>query len=179
VIVSETVAVGSKAHVASTFKVYAKAVKVVEELEQELRARKRRAEDEFEAAFHEATKADRDRIEALRRESYEAKEAWEDAKIEQAAQDEKALPVGTVLVEWKRSGYYGGGPSKPTGRKGVVNIWTRQSDHPGNLRWGLPEVGDRYIRVLKKDGTPSRNFEKLSDWKASWLPEGTEPKRTS
>lgn len=162
--------------VSKTFKTYTAALAVAEEADRALRERKRKAEAEFEEQWEKTTEADRERLYQLRREANDAKEAWEAAKVERAAQDTNAIALGTVMVEWKRSGYgFSPGPMKPTGRRGRVAIWTRESPHPENIRWGLPDVGDRYIRVLKKDGTESINFEKLSDWKTTWKPEGEEP----
>ena len=89
-----------------------------------------------------------------------------------------------ILVEWditknnwhsdRRHWYY------RTGRRGILQVWDRESEYPDNIQHGyaLPNYGDFYIRLIKKDGAPSRQFYKFSSGMAfsdqiipnSWLP---------
>lgn len=50
-------------------------------------------------------------------------------------------------------------PLSPTDIYGVEEIITADSEHPGNVSsYKLASVGDRVIRILKSDGTPSKKY---------------------
>lgn len=87
-------------------------------------------------------------------------------------------PEGTVLVEWNPP-HWSTNACRPTGRKGVVQVYRAGDPLPLNARWSVPRVGDVVIRELKKDGTPAkavvavwRDGSKMEDY---WLPEGQKP----
>lgn len=88
-------------------------------------------------------------------------------------------PLGTKLYEWDRPGR--GKPFTLTGRCAVVEVVTRKSQYhfPENAKWGLPNLGRCFARILKKDGTLSKQFIRECDFAAlHWLPEGEKPKET-
>ena len=114
-----------------------------------------------------------------------AKLALEDARIAAGKERLERLNYGRgILVEWdikknnwhsdRRHWYY------RTGRRGILQVWDRESEYPDNIQHGyaLPNYGDFYIRLIKKDGAPSRQFYKFSSGMAfsdqiipnSWLP---------
>ena len=176
----KTEAVGSKAHVEMARKAYHAAAERAEAADNDLRERHRKALDAFERDFQRDTIGLRTALIALQRERARAEEEWNAAKVAHAKASDEGLPVGMIVFEWSNKGsfYYSSAkrPWTKTGRKGQVDIWTSASDHPTNERWGLPSVGDKYVRLIKKDGTLSRKFEKLNSWNGTWLPEGAEPK---
>lgn len=140
--------------------------------EDKLDTRKRRLEREAAKRIDAQLKDEREELHELRRQVYAARCAWEDELVEHARKDPS---VGRVLIGWTALRCYGGGWS-PNGQKGRIDVWTRESKHPENMRFGLPSPGSLYIRVLKKDGTDSLNFDTLNhSWKVKWLPPGETP----
>lgn len=95
------------------------------------------------------------------------------AKIASAAERAPA-PVGSRFCEWSYGrSYYG-----KTGVVGVLEVFTHESKHPNNRRFGLASPGDFVIRHLKKDGTPSLNYTRWSvDCPHGWFPEGVDPNK--
>lgn len=122
-------------------------------------------------------KPEDDAVTALKLAEHAANHEWNLAKVASAhLKPCEHGPVGTRMVEWSTGrGYYSHRSWAKTGRTGKLAIWDEHSDYPTNTRYGHPSVGDYYVRVVKKDGTISRNFETLSDWKSKWLPEGVNP----
>lgn len=52
---------------------------------------------------------------------------------------------------------------------------TAKSEHPGNKTYGLANRGDLVIRILKKDGTPSKAYDWVNRYGSPrWVPEGTD-----
>lgn len=53
--------------------------------------------------------------------------------------------------------------------EGIVE--TRRSDtvFPANKRWGLPAIGEGFVRLLKRDGTPGTKIDSLTGYKSEWL----------
>jgi hypothetical protein len=105
----------------------------------------------------------------------------EDARIAAGKERLAEMNYGRgTLIEWsthkenwynlqQRYWYY------RTGRKGFLAVWDRDAEYPDNMRhsYTLPQLGDLYIRLLKKDGKPGRQFYKwhgdaVPNW---WLPE--------
>lgn len=94
-------------------------------------------------------------------------EAWDAAKIAEAKPE---YPVGTILQEWRRRKFDYHGPLHPTGRKGVVEIVTRDSRFAaGRIS---PSCGTVICRLLRKDGTPGMQFE---HYLGLWHPDGVNP----
>lgn len=90
----------------------------------------------------------------------------------------KALPYpeGTVVEERKRSGTSFSAirsDPKPTGKKGVIQIFRAGDWYPTNLsEYSAPEVGSVVVRELKKDGTPGLVVKKLAGWNSHWYKDG-------
>lgn len=113
---------------------------------------------------------------ALKTAEHHAQAAWDEAKVADAVlkKHEKG-GVGTKLIEWgSGSGYYRR-ELRVTGRVGRIAIWTADSAHPANMRWGLPSVGDFYVRIQRKDGSFAKTFCTLNNYGSLWLPEGKVP----
>lgn len=144
---------------------------------------KREESSERTSIFREAlaaemsAKHDAGILEASRR-LQEATKAWEDAKIAESQNAKwNGHAVGTKLVQWKDVSVSWARERRweKDGKVGIVEIRTRDSRFPANVRYGLPEIGEPFLRILKADGTPSTQIE-TSSWKRCWLPEGKEPK---
>lgn len=87
-------------------------------------------------------------------------------------------PLGTELMEWKSSSYgFRSNPHRLTGRRGVVEAITRESQHPATKKYDRASIGEFVIRIVKKDGSKSKDYGKFDKWKAVWLPPGQEPKK--
>lgn len=130
----------------------------IAELEQSIKA-------EFRPKFKEAV--------ALRN----AAQAEVDRFKVEIATAERSGGVGKRYVQWKHAKHdrYGRGPMKP-GRIGVVQVWTSESEYPDNtLRLQRPNHGDLYLRLLNKDGSESKRFEKSWQRWSDWYPEGVDP----
>lgn len=89
-------------------------------------------------------------------------------------------PVGTKLVEWAHPYRRYGGPSREprarTGRVGVVEAITRQSEHPSNLAdYSRAIVGSFVIRLQKKDGSPSKQYIPIRSYLGGWFREDVDP----
>lgn len=118
---------------------------------------------------------DRDR--ELRNAVYEANRAHELGIVEAKNGNTGWLPVGTVIVKWERPRYtYGRGPLKLTDQVGMVEVWSPDSVYPENKsRYSRPHAGDIVVRLLKKDGTPSKNFESANEWnRVYWQAKGVD-----
>lgn len=109
-----------------------------------------------------------------------AEEVLDSERIRASQESEEGHRVGTIMAEWDHARYYGLSTPrdrklKLTGRRGRIEVWTGRSDAPHGTRWSCPNVGEKYVRLFKKDGTDSRKFEKLNGWKGEWFPEGVTP----
>lgn len=52
---------------------------------------------------------------------------------------------------------------------GVVEMRRVDTVFPENVRWGIPEIGKPFVRLLKKDGTPGMRFESIhGSWGKKW-----------
>lgn len=51
----------------------------------------------------------------------------------------------------------------------VVEQRTEDTKFAANKQWGLPGVGEKFLRVLNKDGKPGLRFAGLTAW--GWTPE--------
>lgn len=89
-------------------------------------------------------------------------------------------PLGTKLVEWGRKGACprSSDPLVPL-RTGVLEVLTCKSERPDNFSglWNVHEIGSYIIRILKNDGTPSKEFFSavFGYRRSSWYPEGVDP----
>jgi hypothetical protein len=137
-----------------------------------------------EELIDKALAARREKLIELRQAAYAAQSTWHEEKVADArrtAGKDGNLALGTRMFEWENGRSYFGSRDfqwSKTGRTGIIQVWTPETKHPENLRWGLPNVGDLYIRVLKVDGTESLKFESLrGNYKSTWMPEGKKPGR--
>ena len=87
--------------------------------------------------------------------------------------------IGTKMVEWSCRPYYRSSRATPTGRVGIVEVWTKDSRQSERLIvYRLPSVGSKVVRILKKDGSPGVgfvNFRSLQTPPSGWYPEGVNP----
>ena len=88
-------------------------------------------------------------------------------------------PLGTRMVEWDYPRRLYRAPTVQdrilTGRVGVLEVITAKSEHPANKTYNLAARGELVIRILKKDGTPSKTYERVSrTWSLQWIPEGAD-----
>lgn len=91
------------------------------------------------------------------------------------------VPIGGKVVEWKpKYRWASRGDYVPTGVTGVVEICTHDSKFSGSI--GLhsqPSIGKLFVRLLKKDGTPSLKFTGAYTLEGNlpynWHPEGVDP----
>lgn len=87
-------------------------------------------------------------------------------------------PVGSKFRQWRTERWQNA--KKPTGLIGIMEIITTDSLHPGNVSYRA-NVGDAVIRHLKKDGTPSTRYDRMSysdnalPW--DWLPDVVDPNK--
>lgn len=119
-------------------------------------------------------------VDGLCREMNDASQRLADAReAESLAGKDAPHPPGTKLYEWKRSGWASLSELKPTGRVGVLEVWTAASEIMKNQIKYPPARGDFVIRVLKADGTPGKQIIRHSFEMESWHKEGWKPKRTA
>ncbi len=120
-----------------------------------------------------------ERLKELRLAEIAAKRAREDAAIEVANETSTYAP-GTKLIGWgyRRTGHYwsSGDPLEQLAQ-GVIEIVTRETVHPDNVStYTQAAVGQPVVRLLKKDGAPSKRYDTLEHGKYKWRPEGQKPK---
>jgi hypothetical protein len=108
-------------------------------------------------------------------ETQKARESFE-AACEAAASDKPwTHPPGTRMVEWECASRFYSEPNarKLTGRVGVTEIITANSEHGKIADYRMAKRGDMVIRILKKDGTPSKVYVGPSNGMLyNWVPEG-------
>jgi hypothetical protein len=101
-----------------------------------------------------------------------AREAWEAAATAEVEAQASTLDQ-TVLCEWGRERSWH--PLRATGRRGRLAICAPEDRF--NKTWNTPEIGERFIRILKKDGSDALAFDRVKfGGSERWLPEGQEPK---
>ena len=133
-----------------------------------MEAAERKIDAELESLYGE-------RLASLKKKEDEAHQAFL-AEKEKLAAKNLPFPVGTKLRRWVRKsyGYRFGSWEKDV--FGVIEICTRETRHPGNLKY-TAEVGTVLVRHLNKDGKPGRQYSRYGrNWKELWLPEGEKPK---
>jgi len=133
-----------------------------------------------EVDFDKANEPRRAHLVVLNKAVTVAREAYEDDLVRKAAAPRADdIKIGMKMVEWTNGRSYFGSHQyawRATGRTGRVDVWTRETVRPDNMRWGLPAIGDLFIRILKKDGSDSALFETLrGGYKSTWLREGQKP----
>ena len=149
--------------------------------EQSSRDFESKLKDEFYARLNRELQEGgfRDRVRKANTSEYEARLALQ-AEKERIALEETVhpYPLGTRMVEWGYPKYtYCGTPKdrRLTGRIGVLEVITEKSEHPANKTNGLAERGELVIRILKKDNTPSKSYERVNGWRSDhWVPEGAD-----
>lgn len=108
------------------------------------------------------------------REAHRLRDELKIASMEEATLG--GVPVGGRVVKWDKS--YSFTAWRKTGLIGIVELCTPEAKFPDNQRWTLPSVGELFVRVLKKDDTPSLRIGGRSSmglpW--GWYPEGVTPK---
>ncbi len=171
-----------------------KAVRVAEKAEYEAREKYRKAKRTYEAELnvldHEAHERNVESLAhmaevvgQLRACATVAEQVLQSERIREANESDEGYPVGTVVVEWSTPLGYGWShkrePLKLTGRRGTIEVWTPESPAPANTRWSQPSVGQKYVRLFKKDGTVSLKFDSLTGWHGQWFREGEKPTERS
>ena len=119
------------------------------------------ARDEITQSFA----AEKEAVDELKRKLEDAQHAVEQEIIRQAISGEDGLmPSGTRVY---RQHYSGGYLAKPAFIYGVVEVRTPLTKFPDNrASWAIPDVGSRFVRICKSDGTPGKRIECFNtDWK--------------
>jgi hypothetical protein len=169
-------------------------LQTLEDRDQKARKAARRAKDGLDSLIHSRTEAQRtviaawlhaergDEIARLLKEATDARLAFESALVLDAASQLAAM--GDLRrVEWRRARRYSR-ELDLSGRTGRVEIRTRETQFPANASdYSLPSIGSLFLRINKKDGTPSLLFERMGRdfetgrWRdsASWHPVGWSP----
>lgn len=113
--------------------------------------------------------------EAVKRET-DARATLREAEARKGLDDNADMYKG-LLFEWghERHGFgFASSPKKKTGRVGKYEVCTPQSTFSANKIYCRPSSGERFIRILKKDGSPSLDF--VREYRSNgWLPEGKTP----
>lgn len=82
-------------------------------------------------------------------------------------------PEGTIVTEARMPKHSFNGVLRPTGKRGVIQIFRAGDKYPTNLgAYSVPDVGDVVVRELKKDGTPGLMVRKLCGCWSSWYKDG-------
>lgn len=139
-------------------------------LENEIREERLRLMNEVEAKLSQTYGA---RLAEVKKKEMEARVALSEAEVRLALIENADMYQG-ILFEWERVGFGLTRGVQKTGRRGKYEIRTRETVFPGNRQFGLPEMGEHFIRLLKKDGSPGLGFVS-NYWKEKWLPEGQKP----
>lgn len=138
--------------------------------DKKLRAAEEVIDAELEAEYGE-------QIEDLRQAYWDAQQALMAAREEQAA-SKSPYPVGKKLVRWKRVEHGWNDHSWKIVGYGVVEICTRETVHPENIRYGRAQPGDIIVRHLTRAGEPGIQYTKLeTNWREKCLPEGRDPNK--
>jgi hypothetical protein len=137
-----------------------------------LRAFERQLDAELDVEFKEPL------AQALA-EKLATKKAWEEVRnaalLSAALATPREILLGTRVEEWLSPKYCPRDPKKPTGRQGVLEVVISTSEHPDNSSYRAP-VGTVVVRILKKDGTPSKKYV-YRQWSIEneWRPCATQP----
>jgi len=105
----------------------------------------------------------------------------DDVLVEEARSRPKGrLLVGARVRKWERATYFSSKPSLwyGTDRRGIVEVWARDSECPTNLRYSLPKPGDVIVRPYRRDGKLGRSI--VQGYRLfEWFPEGVNPNKKS
>lgn len=127
--------------------------------------------DRRREAEAEAARLFNGEIELAAREEGERREVWQQVVEAQALAAKREIPLGTMMEEWQpvKISMFHYGDLAPTGRKGILEVITADSEHPGNKMHA--SRGDLVIRLLKKDGKPGRDYVRRQyDIEYHWRP---------
>ena len=135
-----------------------------------LRAAKNLRDDEVRAATREIHDRHKPAVTEATKNVVVATEAHNAAIV--ASKRDAGPEIGARYEEWsvpKRKSRFSWElePANPTGRIAVVQQRTGESEFPANVRWSLPDMGGKFLRVLKKNGEPGLAFEQIGhgDWR--------------
>lgn len=68
--------------------------------------------------------------------------------------------TGKKVYQMQSTGRYSSNTKRV---EGVVEMRTRATAFPESVRWGKPEIGTPFVRLLKADGTAGLRFERLGN----------------
>jgi hypothetical protein len=135
-------------------------------------------QDELERSIELLREQFSERLQEAKTAVAKAQTAINEEIIAEGLRTNADMPTHT-LYEWKTEQRLGWArtphPYKLTGRKGRCEVRTLESQF-ATPPWAI-SLGEQFIRVLKKDGSPSKRFETGNRWDARWLPEGQDPNR--
>lgn len=150
-----------------------------------IRSKKDAVRDKYDALvakeYEEIDREHREERLALEKQCREIDHQRELERIAKASTETLGgVPIGGKVVEWKSKFRYTPGGFVPTGVTGVIELCTHDSKFGNNVSdYSKPDIGKLFIRILKKDGTPSLKFDakytlgdELPYW---WHPEGVDP----
>lgn len=142
---------------------------LVSNMKSEIRDKYKKLEDK---EIQEVNERHADELAMRSKIACEATAKFNEFKVAKASQEGWGdFPVGTELCMWAASGSYGRG-KLVIKKRGVVEVCTKDTKLAENLGWKKPDIGEAFVRVLKKDGTPS--LMAGEKW-GTWLPEGQKP----
>jgi hypothetical protein len=119
-----------------------------------------------------------ERMKHLSQQRDEAARQLAEAEAEIGKADLANYPTG-IVAEWGHFRHsYGRGAKRLTGKRGVFEVRMPDTQFAGNISsYRLPAIGQVFIRLLKKDGTPGLGFQVSQFGKfGNWLSEGESPK---
>ena len=118
-----------------------------------------------QAEIEQSFAAEKEAVEELARKLEDARRAVEQEKIRLAMSGEdRLIPIGTRVCRKDYTVYYG---LKTKLIYGIVEVRTPETEFPKNrASWSIPDVGDRFVRLCKSDGTPGKKIECFgTNWK--------------
>lgn len=130
----------------------ADADRAVRDLEYEIDAKAREAASAVRATF-------RDQLATLRATRAAASKALDDARVE-AAISSNPMIGRKVQKTFSKPVYRGSYRSREVIGYGIFEVCTSTTVFPSNQRHWLPDIGETFIRLLKKDGTPSLKIDR-------------------
>lgn len=148
-----------------------------------IRSKKDAVRDKYDALiakeYEEIDREHREERLALEKQCLEIDHQRELERIAKASTETLGgVPIGGKVVEWAPK-YRFSTEYIPTGLTGVVEVCTHESKFGSNVgSYSQPSIGKLFVRVLKKDGTPSMRFVGgyTLDYSLpyNWYPEGVD-----
>lgn len=139
--------------------VAAKAARLaLEKLDTEIRAEKAKAAAEIDKRYGNQRAAALDDVSATGRALVAAKDSLPDHPWT----GKRVYKIERVYERWSSR------VRSEIRHEGVVETRRSATTLPAKQRWGLPQLGEGFVRLLKKDGTPGAKIDSLSGYRSDW-----------